>query len=411
MSVKSGAVVLVCASMWWPLSARLATAFIRQGCQVSAVCPPRHPLRYVTGIQSVFPYRGLNSIGSLKAAILAARPTLIVPCDDSVVWQLHELHARNVDLQSLIERSLGADAAYPVLRNRAAFLQVAVELGIRVPATRTLTSEEELADWRADCPAVLKRDGTWGGSGVAIVHSLPSALAAFRRLSQPISAGAAWKRCLINRDPVALWSWKQRESPRITLQEFIQGRPANSMIACWQGELLGIVSAEVLTSQGATGAATVVRLVQNEEMERAAQLLARRFMLSGFHGLDFVLDQKTGAAYLIEINPRCTQLGHLHLANQGDLAGALSAKLWNQPIPAAVMDPQDCLPGETVAFFPQAIQWNPRSPYLRNGKHDVPWEEPALVIELLRGAWPERQWLSRIYHRYRAPSTPEEVNF
>ena len=410
MSVKSGAVVLVCASMWWPLSARLATALIRHGCKVSAVCPPGHPLRFVTGIESVFPYRGLNSIGSLKSAILAARPTLIVPCDDSVVWQLHELHARNAGLRSLIELSLGSGTAYPVLRSRAAFLQAAVELGIRVPATRTLTSEEDLLDWRAESPAVLKRDGTWGGAGVAIVHSLPSALAHFRKLSQPISAGAAWKRCLINRDPIALWSWKRREAPRITLQDFIQGRPANSMIACWQGELLGNVSAEVLTSQGATGAATAVRLMQNEEMERAAQLLARKFMLSGFHGLDFVLDQKTGAAYLIEINPRCTQLGHLRLANQGDLAGALSAKLWNQPMPV-VTDPQDCQPGEAIAFFPQAIQWNSKNPYLRNGKHDVPWEEPALVLELLRVTWPERKWLSRIYHHYRAPSTPEEVNF
>jgi hypothetical protein len=113
---------------------------------------------------------------------------------------------------------------------------------------------------------------------------------------------------------------------------------------------------------------------------------------------------------LIEINPRCTQLGHLRLANQGDLVGALSSKLWNQPIPAATAR-QDYLSGETIAFFPQAIQWNPRSPYLRCGKHDVPWEEPALVLELLRGAWPERKWLSRLYHHYRAPSTQEEVNF
>jgi len=410
VSEKSGPAVLVCASMWWPLSARLAVALIRHGCKVSAVCPPGHPLRFVSGIESVFPYRGLKSIGSLKSAILANRPTLVVPCDDGVVWQLHELHALNANLRSLIERSLGSAAAYPVLQSRAAFLQAAAELRIRVPTTRTLTSEEELNAWSADSPAVLKRDGTWGGSGVAIVHSLPSALANYRRLSQPISVGAAWKRCLINRDPIALWSWKQQESPRITLQEFILGRPANLMIACWKGELLGTVSVEVLSSQGATGAATVVRLIQNEEMERAAQLLARKFMLSGFHGLDFVLDQKTGEAYLIEINPRCTQLGHLRLANQGDLAGALSAKLWNQPIPA-VTDPQDCQPGEAVVFFPQAIQWNPKNPYLRIGKHDVPWEEPALVLELLRVAWPERKLLSRIYHHYRAPITPEEVNF
>jgi hypothetical protein len=80
----------------------------------------------------------------------------------------------------------------------------------------------------------------------------------------------AWKRCIVNRDPVALWSWRRRGVPSVTMQEFIQGRPANTMIACWQGEVLGIVSSEVLTSQGATGAALVVRLIQNREIEESA---------------------------------------------------------------------------------------------------------------------------------------------
>ncbi len=410
MNDKSRPEVLLCATTWWPLSARLAIALINHGCRLSAVAPPGHPLRFVTGVETVYPYGGLGSIGYLKAAILAAQPTLIVPCDDSAVWQLHELHAKHPSLRPLIERSLGPGSAYPILCSRAAFLDVAVELGIRVPLTRTLTSEAELADWRADGPVVLKRDGTWGGSGVAICDSPPGAVAAFRRLSQPISARAAWKRLLVNRDPVALWSWHRRESARITMQEYIQGRPANSMIACWQGETLGIVSAEVLTSLGATGAATAVRLIRNKEMERSAQLLARKLMLNGFFGLDFVLAQKTGAAYLIEINPRCTQLGHLRLKNTGDLAGVLSAKLWNQPV-AAPMNSQDCVPGEVVAFFPQAFRSNPRSSYLQCGKHDVPWSEPTLVLELLRDSWPERQWLSRIYHHFQAPDTPEEINF
>jgi hypothetical protein len=41
----------------------------------------------------------------------------------------------------------------------------------------------------------------------------------------------------------------------------------------------------------------------------------------------------------------------------------------------------------------------------------VPWEEPALVIELLRPGWPERQWLSRAYHSFRVPEKVEEEKF
>jgi hypothetical protein len=219
----------------------------------------------------------------------------------------------------------------------------------------------------------------------------------------------AWKRWLINRDPIALWYWRRKELPCITIQEFIPGRPANTMLACWQGEVLAAVTVEVITAQGATGAATVVRLIRNEEIKEAARILARKFNLSGFHGLDFVLSDETGAAYLIELNPRCTQLGHLQIPGQGSLAAMIASRLRQVEIPVPPLE--ECIQGDTVAFFPQAFNWNPKSPYLHQGYHDVPWEEPALVRQLLRKDWPERQWLSKLYHHYRPLRQHKEVKF
>jgi hypothetical protein len=351
----------------------------------------------------------LDSVGSLRKAIAEARPDLIVPGDDGVVWQLHELHARVPELRPLIEKSLGTSEAYATIRSRGAFLQKAAGLGIRVPMTRTIGSEADLNFLAENEPSVLKLDGTWGGSGVAIARSKAEAAAAFRKLSQPMTAGIAWKRFLVNRDPLALWSWRKRETPSVTAQQFVVGRPANTMFACWEGEVLGIVTVEVLSAQGATGAATVVRIVRNAEIERAARLLAKDLKLSGFHGLDFMLEDATGAAYLIELNPRCTQLGHLIVAGQGDLAGLISAQLKGE---AVVLPAEDaCIQGDTVAFFPQTFTWNPASVYLRRGYHDVPWEEPELVLELMRTPWPERQRLSRIYHHFRVVKRQDEVRF
>ena len=404
--------MLLGATTWWPLSARLAMALIRHGCRVYAICPPGHPLRFVSGIEAVYPYRGIDSLGALKSAILASQPSLIVPCDDGVVWQLHELHAREAALRPLIEYSLGPAEAYPVIRSRDALLRTAGELGIRVPKTQTLVSEDELKNRPPGNPIVLKLDGTWGGSGVVIARAPAEALAAFRRLSRPMGTSLVWKRWLINRDPLAWWSWRGREKPSVSIQQFIPGRPANTMLACWKGEVLGIVTVEVLTSQGATGAATVVRLIKNTEIERAAILLARKFNLNGFHGLDFMLEDGTDLPYLIELNPRCTQLGHLRLPVQGDLAGLISAKLGGSLGSGdAPFSPEETIQGNTVAFFPQTFTWNPKSPYLKSSFHDVPWEEPALVRELLRTTWPERQILSRIYHHFRAPKRPGEVKF
>jgi ATP-grasp domain len=399
--------VLVCATMWWPLSARLAMAFLRHGCDVCALCPPGHPLRFVTGIDSISLYRGSDSATALKAAITAARADLIVPGDDGVVWQLHELHAREPALRPLIEKSLGSADAYPAIRSRGQFLQTAKDLGIRIPSTRTINSEKDLDKLPEGLPAVLKLDGTWGGTGVSIVRSHSEALTAFRALARPVGAATACKRWLVNSDPIALWMWRRRGAARVTVQQFIPGRPANTMFACWQGELLGLVTVEVIASQGATGAATIVRIVNNEQIAEAARLLARKFTLSGFHGLDFILERETGDAYLIELNPRCTQLGHLPLPSQGDLAEALCKMLRNEP-DCEIEDP---IHGDTVAFFPQAFHWNPKSPYLRSGYHDVPWEHPELVRQLLREPWPERQWLSRLYHWFRPHNREKEVEF
>jgi hypothetical protein len=104
--------VLLVSSTRWPLTAKLALAFLRHGCDVQAVCPPDHPFCFVSGISKIYPYRGLGSLRSLHEAITSARPDLIIPCGDDVVWQLHELHRTKPELRPLIERSLGAASGY-----------------------------------------------------------------------------------------------------------------------------------------------------------------------------------------------------------------------------------------------------------------------------------------------------------
>jgi predicted ATP-grasp superfamily ATP-dependent carboligase len=386
--------ILICATLWWPSSARLAMAFLRHGSSVSALCPPGHPLRFVTGIDSIYSYHGLASMSLLRDAIRAAQPTLIVPCDDVAVWQLHALHANEADLRPLIELSLGAAEAYPAIQQRGEVLRVAQSLGIRVPFTQTLNSAEELKDWQFDKPAVLKLDGTWGGEGVMIVRSLTEATQKFHSAPKTLKAWMAWKRYLVNRHFFALWVWQRRKTSKMTIQEFIPGRPATTMFACWRGEVLASSTVEVLVSQAPTGAANVVQVLKNNEIEDAVRLLARTFQLSGFHGLDFVLEQDTDAAYLLELNPRATQLGHLNLSAHGDLAGVMAGKLKNEAPDIIASENQI---QNAIAFFPFAFKSNPGSVYLHQGYHDVPWDEPALVRELVCDPWPERQWQSRIY--------------
>lgn len=382
----------------------MAMALLHHGCKVISICPLGHPLRFVSGVESHYLYAGVDSAGALKTAIQQSEPDVVVPCDDGVVWQLHWLHAQLPELRGLIEDSLGGAEMYGIIRSRSKLLMTATDLGIRIPETVDIQSKDDLAEWNR-YPGVLKLDGSWGGTGVEIVSSATEAAAAYDRLSKPKGAGFSWKRFMVNRDPIALWSWKNAGRPRITLQEYIVGRPANAMMACWKGEVIAIVAVEVLNSQGATGSATVVQIIQNEEVAQAACKLAQKLRLNGFHGLDFILERETNHAYLIELNPRCTQLGHLQLPKQGDLAGVFVSKLKGEELPV----PNNPITVDAIALFPQAFLLNPRNPYLELGYHDVPWEEPELLRELLHGPWPDRQWPARLYHLFRPPKQPKDL--
>jgi predicted ATP-grasp superfamily ATP-dependent carboligase len=120
----------------------------------------------------------------------------------------------------------------------------------------------------------------------------------------------------------------------------------------------------------------------------AAERIARRLRLSGFFGLDFIMETGSGAAYLIEMNPRCTPLCHLQFGKGRDMVGALRAQLSGEP----VRDAPPVTLNDLIAYFPQA--WNCKSEFLDSCYQDVPQGEPELVQELLR-PWPDRSLLFR----------------
>ena len=79
----------------------------------------------------------------------------------------------------------------------------------------------------------------------------------------------------------------------------------------------------------------MVRLIENAEMSAAAEKIVRRMGLSGLCGFDFMQEASTGKAYLIEINPRATQVGHLTLGGGRDLPAALYGAVTGQAIRVA----------------------------------------------------------------------------
>ena len=178
----------------------------------------------------------------------------------------------------------------------------------------------------------MKSDGSWSGKGVAIVTNRREAPRAFRKLSTPPSVLLTLKRFTLNRDRTLVIRCLRRAPSAVSGQRFVPGRLANAAVACWQGRVLASVHVEVLASIGATGPATVVRVISHPGMSRAVELMVQRLKLSGLCGFDFVLSAEDGSSQLVELNPRATQTGHLIAADGKDLLAELLGAIHNSPV-------------------------------------------------------------------------------
>ncbi len=186
--------ILLIGTNRWPLLPRLVISFRRIGCNTAVLCPtPGHPVQKISSVGRIFRYNGLAPVDSLRRAIEAFDPDIVLPSCDRAVQHLHELHTISQSrgsagrrIASLIERSLGSPNGFPIVSSRCELLKIAQSEGILVPKTTTIENEADLRLWNAksEPPWVIKADGTWGGQGVRIVNNASEANRFFLEFSQ-----------------------------------------------------------------------------------------------------------------------------------------------------------------------------------------------------------------------------------
>jgi hypothetical protein len=403
--VGGGLRILLTDTKRWAVGVRIGMAFAESGCEVAMLCPREgHPAYTVQSIRQRFVYDGFAPVASLRTAIDCFRPDIVLPTCDRGLAHLHRLHdqawADGEDwIVDCIERSLGPHESYPIVSNRYKLLRLAQEEGIRVPTTMLLTSASDLtAAEDMGLPLVVKADGTWGGCGVKVARTHEELEGAYRELRG--RRGVPWlmKELALNRDRGnTLNDWRNFH-PELIAQRFIEGRPANCAVACWEGKVLAGIAVEVMATNGEHGPASMVEVVEGREMLRAAEKIARRLRLSGFFGLDFMVEPESGAAWLIEMNARCTQPCSLPLGTGRNLPAALCAELAGAPEPKS--NPVTDL--NRIAYFPKpagslADSADPVWSY----HYDIPADEPELV-HLLLHQWPDRGLLGQCLDRMRS---------
>jgi biotin carboxylase len=273
--------------------------------------------------------------------------------------------ALQLQLGALVRESLGDPRHYGTSVEKTLLAPAAHRLGVRVPAHRIVADFAGADAWAVTqgYPVVLKRNHSTAGDGVAIVDDRAALARAFGELTSagPLDHGGAD-------------AW--------LVQQHIRGHVRYENVAAWQGRrLAGFAVDRLVAHGGIKGPAAVIRWFHSPELRTISETLVRGFGMSGLFATECVVDDRTGDAYLIEINRRLTPGMHIGERIDVDLAAALHAALTGAPSTSR-SDPASGEEGIGV-HFPQEWLRDPESPYLRDYPVDVPWDDPELVEAMI----------------------------
>jgi predicted ATP-grasp superfamily ATP-dependent carboligase len=372
-------ILLVATATRWFGTARFPRALAKADFEV-ALLTPRNSLaehsRFVAKLgfveNSATPRQWLHAFAAM---VKATAPRIVMPCDDTAFLLLQSLVLSpppNLDpalareLAALIRASLGDPAWYRASVDKTLLPAAAEALGVRVPpyvVVGTVAQADAFAA-RRGYPVVVKRRQSSAGDGVAICangRELAHAMAQLPDPAQvPLAGGDA----------------------QVVVQAFVRGRTLYYPATSWQGSLLaGFAGEKLVANPEPKGPATVNRYFRSPDLREAAASLARGFGITGFFSPEFVEDERTGVAYLMEINRRLVGGAHRGSAIGVDHAAALHAALHGLPAPTRT----DLDEGEEhfTVHFPQEWLRDDASPWLRDHPVDVPWDEPELIEAML----------------------------
>lgn len=306
-------------------------------------------------------------------------PNLIIFGDELTVAFAHHV-VRHADkfktllpskVLDLLKLSLGDPQFFDESLIKHCTLEAAHALGLQIPEIASVTNEKEsrLFIEKVGYPVVVKKSFSAAGNGVKFCQNetdFVSALQSF--LPRPSFPIKTFIKKTLRRD------WFP-ENKVVGLQQFIEGKTAMYPLVAIDGEVLaGFTGIKELTVSE-NGPCSLIRLVNRKDTQAIAAAMIKQFRFTGFASIDFIIEEKTDRAYLIEFNPRPVPVIHLGILGGVNLGAALFAGLSGQD-----WEPQTIIEKEQlVALFPQEWRRDPSSENLHKIYHDVPWDDPELI--------------------------------
>lgn len=378
-------VLLVCTATNGFGAARLPRALARAGFDVSLLAPRgalAEKSRFVSRIGHL-PDDATPSqwVFAFAATVKATSPRLVVPGDDTALRLLQMLvlspsdsmqPALQRELASLVSESLGASEHYRTSVDKTLLAPAAAALGVQMPPYAIATDLAEAEAFAADrgYPIVLHRGHSSPGNGVELCADRQRLAHAFSVLKR--SAGG---------------NFQQPEGDRLLAQAYVAGSAKSYPATAWKGTLLaGYAGVRVTGAPDPKGPPAVNRYRYDAQLRDLTSRLAAGFGITGFFWPEFVIDDRTGQPYLLDINRQAMREAHIGGDIGVDHWVALRAAMLGNT--AATRTDLDAGEEHLTVHFPQEWLRDPQSHWLRENPVDVPWDDPELIeamLEPLRG--------------------------
>ena len=311
-------------------------------------------------------------VATFAAAVRATAPRVVVACDD-MAFRLLALLANSsppgmqpelhLQLASLIRDSLGEPAHYRESIDKTLLPHAAAMSGVLMPPSIVTTEFDEAERFAATHggQVVLKRGHSSGGDGVEILAGHADLARAFATLRKP-----------------NVLDLGDSDSGRVLVQARITGTIKSYANLAWSGKVLtGYAGERMAIGPDEKGPITVNRYHHDARLRDAVAKLVHGLGMTGLSSFEFIVDDASGDAYLLEINRRL--VGGMHRGSDFnvDHAAALLAAVHGRPVlTRATLDPDE---EHLSVHFPQEWLRDPQSPWLRDYPVDVPWDDRGLL--------------------------------
>jgi predicted ATP-grasp superfamily ATP-dependent carboligase len=371
-------VLLVSTATHWFAQARMPRCLFLAGFEVALLAPQGslgEKSRYVAK-HGHLPANATAAqwIDAFAAIVDASAPALVLPCDDTAFRLMQALvlsppahldPALHRRLSTLLEASLGDPEFYDMSVDKTLLPPAAEALGVRIPAYIVVEERREADAFAAaqGFPIVVKRAHSTAGDGVAICATQGELSVAFTELTRPDLRGLSVEN---NR--------------RLLVQAHVPGRIQYYAVAAWKGALVAGTAVEKVDGVP-KGPSTVSRYFREDTLRDFSARLVRGFCMTGIIAPEFVIHERTGDAYLLELNRRMTHGTHTGAAMNVDAGAALFAALTGTP--STTRDDFDIGEEHVCVHFPGEWMRNPESRWLREHPVDAPWDEPELFEAML----------------------------